>query len=70
MTYTYETIEKPHIRFQLQHPMADPALTHHPETGAPIRRLILGAPSFSLKGNKPKLRYEDYKDSHFAKNPV
>lgn len=43
-TYIYETIpqkpgEKPK-RFEVQHPMKDPPLTHHPETGVPIRRLI------------------------------
>jgi predicted nucleic acid-binding Zn ribbon protein len=45
-TYIYETIpskpsEEP-IQFEIQHSMKDSALTHHPQTGQPIRRLITG----------------------------
>ena len=50
--YTYETIDKPHRRFEIDHPMKDPALTHHPETGVPIRRLITGAPSFKVRASR------------------
>ncbi|HOL94609.1 MAG TPA: zinc ribbon domain-containing protein [bacterium] len=44
--YVYETIpsnpeEKPTI-YELQQSMTDAPLTRHPETGEPIRRVILG----------------------------
>jgi len=46
MTYLYETIptqpgEKPKF-FELKQSMKDAPFTHHPETGEPIRRVILG----------------------------
>lgn len=45
-TYIYETIpshadEKPTC-FEIQQSMNDAPLTNHPETGQPIRRVILG----------------------------
>lgn len=45
-TYIYETIpsnpeEKPKL-YEIKQSMKDDALTHHPETGEPIRRVILG----------------------------
>ena len=44
-TYIYETIpakgKKPK-RFELRQLMADAALTRHPETGEPVRRIITG----------------------------
>jgi len=45
-TYLYETIpsktgETP-VQFEIQQSMKDPALTRHPQTGQPIRRLISG----------------------------
>jgi len=45
-TYVYETIpgktgEKPTI-YEIQQSMTDEPLTTHPETGEPIRRVILG----------------------------
>jgi predicted nucleic acid-binding Zn ribbon protein len=45
-TYLYETIpsktgEAP-VQFEIQQSMKDPALTRHPQTGEPIRRLISG----------------------------
>jgi predicted nucleic acid-binding Zn ribbon protein len=45
-TYVYETIpqkprQKPH-RFEIKQSMKDAALTRHPETGAPVRRVIAG----------------------------
>jgi predicted nucleic acid-binding Zn ribbon protein len=46
MTYLYETIpshEGEEVkRYEIQQSMHDPALTVHPETGEPIRRVILG----------------------------
>ncbi len=45
-TYVYETIpndEKTEPKlFEIQQNMEEPALTKHPETGEPIRRVILG----------------------------
>lgn len=45
-TYVYETIrekagEEPRF-FEIQQSMKDAPLTRHPETGEPIRRVILG----------------------------
>ncbi|NQY32433.1 MAG: zinc ribbon domain-containing protein [Coraliomargarita sp.] len=45
-TYVYETIpenpqEEPE-QFEWQQSMMDDPLTHHPETGVPVRRLISG----------------------------
>ena len=44
--YVYETIpqsehEKPR-RFEVKQSMKDAALTHHPDTGEPVRRVITG----------------------------
>lgn len=45
-TYVYETIpanktEQPKL-FEIQQSMKDAPLTQHPETGEPIRRVVLG----------------------------
>jgi predicted nucleic acid-binding Zn ribbon protein len=45
-TYLYETIptsadEQPK-HYEIKQSMNEPALTRHPETGEPIRRIILG----------------------------
>jgi predicted nucleic acid-binding Zn ribbon protein len=45
-TYVYETIptnesEQPKL-FEIQQSMQDAPLTTHPETGEPVRRVILG----------------------------
>jgi predicted nucleic acid-binding Zn ribbon protein len=45
-TYVYETIpskpgETPRY-FEIKQPMTDAPLTKHPETGEPIRRVVLG----------------------------
>jgi predicted nucleic acid-binding Zn ribbon protein len=45
-TYVYETIptksgQKPR-RYEIRQSMKDDALTAHPETGEPIRRIVLG----------------------------
>ncbi len=52
-TYEYETIpqkagEKPK-QFELQQSMKDAPLTQHPETGAPVRRVISGG--FGITGS-------------------
>jgi predicted nucleic acid-binding Zn ribbon protein len=45
-TYTYETIpvapDESVRTFEIRQSMKDSALTHHPETGEPIRRVITG----------------------------
>jgi hypothetical protein len=51
-TYIYETVpsrpgQKPQ-RFEVQQSMKDPALSKHPETGEPVRRVITGG--FGLMG--------------------
>ncbi len=53
-TYVYETIPKnpktkPH-RFELQQKMSDPALKTDPETGEPIRRVIIGGSGWITHG--------------------
>lgn len=55
-TYTYETIpadatERPR-RFEVTRRMSDPALTHDPETGAPVRQVISGGIGLKLPGLK------------------
>ena len=45
-TYLYETIpasccEEPK-NYEIQQSMNDAPLTHHPETGVPLKRIILG----------------------------
>ena len=64
-TYLYETIpqkpgEKPR-QFEFVQKMTDPALTHDPETGKPVRRLITGGSLITrgtsiLSMNRPKRR--------------
>ena len=65
MNYEYETVAKPHRRFELQHSMKDPSLTHHPETGEPIRRVITGGSGFKKTcfNNITKLTMDDCKGS-------
>jgi predicted nucleic acid-binding Zn ribbon protein len=45
-TYVYETIpQKPRqkpLRFEIKQSMMDATLTRHPDTGAPVRRVIAG----------------------------
>ncbi|RPJ33276.1 MAG: zinc ribbon domain-containing protein [Verrucomicrobiaceae bacterium] len=46
MIYLYETVPGSEggevCRYEIKQSIHDAALTHHPETGAPIRRVILG----------------------------
>lgn len=53
-TYLYETIpskpgEEP-VTFEVGQSMKDAPLTKHPETGAPVRRVITGGFGFVSKG--------------------
>lgn len=55
-TYLYETTDsaQPIRQFELQQSMKEDALTHHPETGEPIRRVITGGYGYlSARGNAP-----------------
>ena len=53
-TYTYETIpqkkgQKPR-RFEIKQKMSDSALTHDPESGLPVRRVITGGSGNIMRG--------------------
>lgn len=58
MTYLYETIPAkegdPVEQFEIQQSMNDLPLTQHPETGVPIRRVILGGWGLVTGKNTPK----------------
>jgi predicted nucleic acid-binding Zn ribbon protein len=45
-TYVYETIPQNDVeqpkRFEVRQSMSDSALTHHPDTGTPVRRVVVG----------------------------
>lgn len=49
-TYIYETVPQNEIeapkRFEVRQSMNDKALTHHPDTGVPVRRVIVGGTGF------------------------
>jgi len=51
-TYLYETVSaeanEPVTQFEIRQSMKEEPLTHHPETGQPIRRVISGG--FGLMG--------------------
>lgn len=57
MTYLYETIPTnegdPVTQFEIQQDVNDQPLTKHPETGEPIRRVILGG--WGLVLDKPAM---------------
>jgi predicted nucleic acid-binding Zn ribbon protein len=53
-TYVYETIpnepnEQPR-RFEVQQKMSDPPLTTDPQTGQPVRRIIIGGSGLVTHG--------------------
>lgn len=58
-TYIYETIpeapDQPVRTYEIQQSMKDSALTRHPETGEPIRRVITGGLGImtSARGGSP-----------------
>jgi predicted nucleic acid-binding Zn ribbon protein len=65
-TYIYETIpqkkgQKPR-RLEVEQKMSDPAPTHDPESGLPVRRVITGGSGLVTRGtgilsmNRPKGR--------------
>jgi len=49
-TYVYETISPAPERFEIRQRFSDPALTQHPETGEPVRRIISGGLAVLPKG--------------------
>jgi predicted nucleic acid-binding Zn ribbon protein len=49
-TYVYETTGAKKRRFEIQQSMKDAALTHDPETGEPVRRLISGGYGIMQEG--------------------
>ncbi len=54
-TYVYETIpedasEEPE-RFEVKQSMSDDKLTHHPDTGVPVRRLVSGGFGYAAKSS-------------------
>ncbi|MEO1526156.1 MAG: zinc ribbon domain-containing protein [Planctomycetota bacterium] len=55
-TYVYETIpesdDKEPTQFEIVQRMADDPLTHHPETGEKVRRLISGGMSLPVSSSK------------------
>ena len=57
-TYLYETIpasccEEPK-HYEIQQSMNDEPLTHHPETGEPLKRIILGGYGVMKSGGAPE----------------
>ncbi len=57
-TYLYETIpssccEEPK-HFEFQQSMNDAPLTHHPETGEPIKRIMLGGYGVIKPGSRER----------------
>ncbi|GGQ94438.1 FmdB family zinc ribbon protein [Deinococcus ruber] len=48
-TYEYKNIETGE-RYEFKQSMKDAALTHHPETGVPIRRIV-SRPAIAFKGS-------------------
>lgn len=67
--YIYETIPadgREPTRFEIMQPMADPALTEHPETGEPVRRIVT-APALALKHSSRRER-EVLSDSNLSRH--
>jgi len=54
-TYVYESIPqepgKKSVRFEVRQSMNDAALTNHPETGEPVRRVIVGGFGYAKKAS-------------------
>jgi len=50
-TYVYETTGATKRRFEVRQSMKDAALTHDPETGEPVRRVISGGYGIMQKGS-------------------
>jgi predicted nucleic acid-binding Zn ribbon protein len=50
-TYIYETISAAPERFEIRQSFNDAALTSHPETGEPVRRVIAGGLAILANGH-------------------
>ena len=50
-TYVYETTGAKKRRFEVRQSMKEAALTHDPETGEPVRRVISGGYGIMQKGS-------------------
>ena len=50
-TYIYETIPQNEVeqpkRFEVRQSMNDKAFTHHPDSGVPVRRIVVGGTGIS-----------------------
>ena len=53
-TYVYETTGAKKRRFEVRQSMNDAALTHDPETGEPVQRVISGGYGIMQKGSAPE----------------
>jgi predicted nucleic acid-binding Zn ribbon protein len=51
-TYIYETISTTPERFEVRQRFDEPALTSHPETGEPVRRVMTGGLAVLPSGRK------------------
>ena len=67
-TYIYETAAEPHERFEARQSMKDAALTRHPETGAPVRRVISGGYGILQKAEKAPCGQPRPKKAHSCGN--
>ncbi len=67
MIYLYETVPGTEgddvTRYEIKQSMHDKAFTHHPETGEPIRRVIVGGMGF-ITGKSANSRPAVSRPSH------
>jgi len=67
-TYVYETIPQKKgervKRFEIQQRITEDALTHHPDTGVPIRRVISGGLGYFKSKDKPAGGGGGFDDHH------
>lgn len=66
-TYIYETTKGRRRTFEIQQSMKDKALTLHPETGQPVRRIITGGFGFRIGAAHKLFQPQDYAESKFAR---
>ena len=50
MTYVYETLGKRPKRYEIRQSIKDAPLTHHPETGESIKRVLVGGAGIIMRG--------------------
>jgi len=66
-TYVYETIpqkkgQRPK-RYEIRQSITEDALTHHPETGEPIRRVVSGGFGY-MKSSSENFHHHDHGAPH------